>query len=248
MPAPRTSTSLLITLAACLFACIAPARARAQDACRGVACSGHGSCLEERGRALCLCEDGYAAIGASCARVRVPASILSNRDRPSVRRRIVEIATAQRGHDARLVCSDLDVYPYGLGRYVRRGEWWCTDFVSWVYRAAGVPFTGGYQGGWMIKNNFLIKRWYERHGLWVAKGSAEWEGYEPRPGDYMRIHTDGGGHSAIVHHVDGDTLYTVEGNVGNRVRLRTWRQYRRHPRIDGFGLLSARRTDASARR
>ncbi len=29
-------------------------------------------------------------------------------------------------------------------------EYWCADFVSWVYAQAGSPFTGGLSGGWRI--------------------------------------------------------------------------------------------------
>lgn len=132
-----------------------------------------------------------------------------------------------------------------MRQYIKPGELWCTDFVSWVYRAAGVPFTGGYQGGWHLTNNFAVRAWFERQGRWVAKGSPEWERFQPRPGDYLRFDTRRYGHSAIVRYVAGDTLYTIEGNArGGIVRLRRYPDYKHNRRIDGIGMV----TQAEARR
>jgi hypothetical protein len=126
-----------------------------------------------------------------------------------------------------------------FGEVVGDGTPWCSDFVSWVYRIAGVPFTGGYDGGWLLRTNAAIERWYEsRHG-WIARGSPEFAHYEPSPGDYLRVSTERWGHSAIVHHVDGDTLYTVEGNVGGHVRKIRYRNFRDNERIAGFGRVEA---------
>jgi hypothetical protein len=42
--------------------------------------------------------------------------------------------------------------------------------------------------------------------------------------------------------VRGDTLFTVEGNVGKRVRLRRYENFRQNRVIDGFGSLTSWRT------
>src|SRR5690606_4867174 len=112
------------------------------------------------------------------------------------------------------------------------GEMWCSDFVSWVYRAAGVPFTGGYEGGWRLNNNFAIRRWFQRRGRWVDRDSEAWPTFEPQAGDYIRMHTRSGhGHSGIVRYsTPAGVLYTVEGNVGNRVRLRRYPRFRERDR------------------
>ena len=36
------------------------------DPCEGVTCSGHGRCLTERGVPVCVCDDGYRAVGLAC--------------------------------------------------------------------------------------------------------------------------------------------------------------------------------------
>jgi hypothetical protein len=101
-----------------------------------------------------------------------------------------------------------------------------------------VPFTGGYDGGWRIKNNVAIQHWFERRHLWVAHHSPEWESFQPQPGDYLRFYTSRYGHSAIVRFVTSDdTLYTIEGNVGGRVALRSYPHFREYSRIEGFGIV-----------
>ncbi len=210
---------------------VVPASASAHaDPCRGVVCSGHGECIAERFVPTCLCEEGYAADGIRCIRsapsTRVRSEALAGP-------RIVHFAVSEGGRSVQEV---------GLGageplsRYLAPHELWCSDFVSWVYHAAGVPFTGGYEGGWLLKNNVAIERWYMRNQRWVARTSDEWSGFTPQPGDYLRFRTSRYGHSGIVRFVAGETLYTVEGNVGGRVRLREYPRFRQHLRIEGFGL------------
>ena len=207
--------------------------------CRGVTCSGHGTCMVEGSRPFCFCDDGYAAEERECVAVREPASVWASRRSMRAAERAVEIAIRYRDNDASGVGADLRAPPWGLRHYVWRGEQWCTDFVSWVYRAAGIPLTGGSHGGWMIGNNLALREWFRRHDLWVDHESRAWASFEPRPGDYVRFHTQSGvGHSGIVRRAEGDTLYTVEGNVGNRVRLRRFRSFRDDRRIDGIGMLT----------
>jgi len=155
-----------------------------------------------------------------------------------MRARIVRIAEDQVGKGPATVGADLSDYPFALRRYVGPGDLWCTDFVSWVYKVAGAPLSGGGQGGWLIPNNVALRTWFERHGRWIGSGSAEWDSFEPRQGDYVRLHTLRGGHSALVRSVEGDTLHTVEGNVSNRVRLRTHQGYKEDRFIDGIGVLA----------
>jgi hypothetical protein len=201
-----------------------------------VSCSGHGACVEEAGEAFCFCDEGYAAEEQRCVVAEPPPS----RPRTSaVGGVVVHLATAETGRSLAAVGeARAGGEPGPLSRYVPEGGLWCSDFVSWVYRAAGVPFTGGYEGGWLLTNNVAIRRWFERRHLWVQHGSPEWHAFEPRPGDYVRLHGRRWGHSAIVRYVVGDTLYLVEGNAGRRVRLTRYRDFRHRDRIDGFGILT----------
>jgi hypothetical protein len=194
-------------------------------------------CMTERQEPFCLCDDGYAASGLSCVAAERPRAA-RNRGADAIRARIVSLALAEGGRGPREVGSGMEDAPYELRRYIVPGELWCTDFVSWVYRSAGYPLTGGYDGGWLIKNNRAMRTWFDRRGRYVENGSIAWMDFEPRPGDYIRLHTPSGhGHSGIVRYVAGETLYTIEGNVGNHVRPRRHARFRESVRIDGIGAL-----------
>ncbi|MEM9192745.1 MAG: CHAP domain-containing protein [Myxococcota bacterium] len=210
----------------------------ARRACDHVSCSGWGRCFAERGVPFCQCEDGFVAAGDRCVAGAPAPDPVAGRRVPSLGDRVVEIAVAQEGRG-----------PYGVGRshpedlgpmmdYLRAGDWWCTDFVVWVYRAAGVPLSGGGAGGWHITGNFALKHWFQRHDLWVDRDDADFAEFEPQPGDFVRFHTPRGGHSAIVRSVEGDVLYTIEGNVESRVRFGRHEGFRSLPDLDGFGLAS----------
>jgi hypothetical protein len=207
----------------------------AAQACAGVTCSGHGTCMEEDGTPFCFCEEGFAAEGRSCVEVGPAHDV----DSEPLGMRIVGVALAEEGRDLSAVGTRRTSAPGPLASFLRPDELWCSDFVSWVYRVAGVPFTGGYHGGWHLTNNHMIRAWYVRRGMFVEKDSREWNGFMPRPGDYVRIHTRTWGHSAVVRYATESTLYTVEGNAGGHVVTTHYRNWREHERIDGFGLTTS---------
>jgi hypothetical protein len=211
--------------------------ASAQDACRGVDCSGAGTCFPEGDLATCLCDPGFEAIGETCAAAPQWTDPIRERHRSGVGEEVVAIGRAQLG-----------LGPYRVGRrwngdlaplheYLAPHEMWCTDFVAWVYRAADVPFDGGDEG-WQIRNNYAARAWFRGRDLWIDRDDDEWESFVPQPGDYVRIHTARFGHSAIVDRVEDDTLFTIEGNYGNEVRITRHPHFRRDRRIDGFGILA----------
>jgi len=212
-----------------------PTTPRRRNPCTGVTCGGHGACIDEVEDAFCFCEDGYAASGTTCLPAPRTAAVVTA---SSVGLTIVQIAVAEDGHDLASVGAIRSLPPGPLRQYVRAGGLWCSDFVSWVYRAAGVPFTGGYEGGWMLPNNVAIQRWFQRQGAWIARGPQGFGTFQPRPGDYVRIDTPTWSHSAIVRYVEGDILYAVEGNAGGHVHLTTHRRWRSDTRIEGFGLVT----------
>jgi hypothetical protein len=223
--------------------CLVPSAASAQ-ACAGVTCSRHGECMEEGEDAYCFCDEGFQAVDLRCVRGRSPRQ---SDTASSSGARIVELALAQEGQALEGVGVGRVEEPGPLSRWVRPGGLWCSDFVSWVYRAAGVPFSSGYGGGWLLTNNVMIRRWYERRGAWVGHDSDEWATFRPRQGDYVRIHTREWGHSAIVRYVEGSTLFTIEGNASGHVRANRYPHWREHERIDGFGMttMAAARVEAT---
>jgi hypothetical protein len=201
--------------------------------CDGVRCSRHGECVSEAEQAYCFCDEGYRAEELRC----VPAPIARRHAATVDGTRIVEVGLAERGHDLAGVGAGRTEPPGPLSAWVS-GTLWCSDFVSWVYRVAGVPFTSGYGdgGGWHLTSNTTIRRWYQRREAWIDHESPQWSTFRPRPGDYVRIHSSTWGHSAIVRYVEGDTLHTIEGNASNRVIVTHYAHYRTHEHIDGFGM------------
>lgn len=213
------------------LALLASSVAQAQrDPCASVDCSGVGTCFDERGSAHCLCDAGYSEIGLGCVESPRGEEVLRFRHVPAVGERAAAIATSQIGRRLPQIGDEDD----SLVGYLSRREWWCGDFVAWVYNAAGVPFSGGSAGGWLVTNNRAITAWFDQRGHWYERTD---ESFTPRPGDYMRLPTPRGGHAAIVQQVIGSTIYAVEGNVNGRVELTPYYHYRRNPQIEGFGRL-----------
>lgn len=105
-----------------------------------------------------------------------------------------------------------EIQPY-LGSSA--GEKWCADFVSWVYREAGRPFTGGVDGGWRLPGVEGLRTWLEQNGVFEARGLGA-----PQPGDVIIY--GGGEHTGIVDHVDGDRVHTIEGNSSDQVIRRDY--------------------------
>jgi hypothetical protein len=119
---------------------------------------------------------------------------------------------------------------------------WCSEFASWSYWRGGCPFSGNWGTySWMLGGSPQIREWFLDNSRFIYQTDSEWATFEPQPGDYIRYNTPGGGHSGIVHYVEGTTLHTVEGNVNNVVMLRRLNNYKTSysdptDGIDGFGV------------
>lgn len=115
-------------------------------------------------------------------------------------------------------------------------EYWCADFVSWVVKAAGKPFTGGASGGWRIASVEGVDAWIKANGTYIPNGANA----TPQPGDFYFI---GGNHIGIVDRVEGETLYTISGNAnvenynGVGVGAATFENYKSNTRITAFGRM-----------
>lgn len=206
--------------------------ARADEACLEVDCSGHGVCVPEDGRAYCLCDSGFVAEELRCvAQAPQPTPKVAGEQ-------IVAVAREQVGRELPTIGLEQLEYPGALRDHLPVDELWCTDFVAWVYRVAGVPLGGGYEGGWLVTNNRALRIYFERRGLWVGKRDPGFATFEPEPGDYVRIRTRTWGHSAIVERVEGSTLHIIEGNARGVVRATAYRNFRTHPKVDGFGIVT----------
>lgn len=113
------------------------------------------------------------------------------------------------------------------------GEAWCADFVSWVYREAGHPFSGGVDGGWRLPGVAGMHGWLRTNAIWHDRGPAD----TPQPGDVIVFRDDE--HVGIVEALDGSTVRTIEGNTSNEVGRRSYSDYTTNPQIRGWGRMAA---------
>lgn len=148
---------------------------------------------------------------------------------------MVTIAEKELGRGPQEVGKELSLPPFDLGRYLGPKEPWCSEFVSWVYRTAGIPLVGG-EKGWLLRSSRQLKRWFTLNALFLSPDDNHWDTHEPMPGDYIRYNNNRGGHSGMVVAVRGANLYTIEGNVTNKVVRRIVRNWRTRSDIDGIGI------------
>lgn len=87
---------------------------------------------------------------------------------------------------------------------------WCVVFVVWCANQAGidtayVPKIGGAES---------MRSFFVKNGNYTKRSSAD-----PSVGDIIFFGSSTATHAGIVYKVEGDTVYTVEGNASNRVRF-----------------------------
>ncbi|MFC4531966.1 CHAP domain-containing protein [Sphaerisporangium dianthi] len=96
---------------------------------------------------------------------------------------------------------------------------WCADFSKYVWKNAGVKNAniaegdGGVLTGWAAS----FRNYGTKYGTWHTRSS----GYTPQPGDAVVFDWDGDGeidHVGIVKSATSGTVYTIEGNSGDRIK------------------------------
>jgi len=130
-----------------------------------------------------------------------------------IRAKIVKVALSQLGK------GDQDRSCPRGGCYSGGGKNWCSEFVSWVYKEADVPFNGGRKGGWLLVDTGKIRRWFKKKKAYIDRNDSDWDTFVPSPGDYVFIGRVGNSkrkHSGLVHRVCGNDLHTIEGNNMHR--------------------------------
>jgi hypothetical protein len=106
-------------------------------------------------------------------------------------------------------------------------EAWCADFVSYVLRLAGHPFSGGQSGGWRLAAAGGVRDWFIARARYRPRIIAQ-----PVPGDIVYFRHS---HVGLVVGVRGNGLLTIEGNASDAVRQRLYPAWRGIADIDGFG-------------
>ncbi|MCI9265043.1 MAG: CHAP domain-containing protein [Oscillospiraceae bacterium] len=140
-------------------------------------------------------------------------------------RDIVAVALSQLGN----VGGDPYWSWYGFDSHVD----WCACFVSWCANECGYIDAGAIPKFASCSEGTV---WFQNQELWQGNS------YEPRPSDLIFFDWDDGGqdgspdHVGIVEKVEGNTIYTVEGNSGDACREKNYTIG--HYEIFGYGTPS----------
>lgn len=139
-------------------------------------------------------------------------------------------------------------------RYFSGGYNWCGEFVSYVYKEAGYPFTNGRfssrvpeipgdDGKWMQRRTLDIILWFKQYAEYISPENEKWYTYKPQPGDFVHVGRSSFNsglverlHSGIVEYVaDNGSLHTIEGNnAGRRVMRFEYENYRTNRTNNGL--------------
>jgi Phage tail lysozyme/CHAP domain len=128
---------------------------------------------------------------------------------------IVSVAEREYNENKGITEYGGDISEYTTGRQ----EAWCADFVSWVHKDAGTPFTDGGAGGWQHPSVLELQSWFQEKQTYFKVGSQP-----PQPGDvafYIGAQTPDGGssqHVNIVVAVNGSTMTTIGGNESDQIK------------------------------
>lgn len=115
-------------------------------------------------------------------------------------------------------------------------EPWCANFVSWIMREAGEPFSNPNSGSWRIPGVYTLQEYYESQGRFEAVGN----GYTPKVGDVVLYDNEFrlGQHTNFVVAVDGDSATTVGGNELGKIRVHDL-DWQSDGAVVGFGRLDS---------
>src|SRR5829696_7174464 len=101
---------------------------------------------------------------------------------------------------------------------------WCVVFIWWVMRKAGVPATVFPKKASVFKAaDGGVRKWFQDRDRFKSASSM------PKVGDLVVFKHS---HIGIVENVEGNTIFTVEGNASNRVKRRSYS--RTNSDIDGY--------------
>ncbi len=94
-------------------------------------------------------------------------------------------------------------------------EPWCADFVSYLYKEIGHPFSNPNTGYWRIPGIYTLREYLQGVNAWHPE-----QDYLPQLGDIV-VYDGGifGGHTNIVVEVGEDYIMVMGGNEGNQIRL-----------------------------
>jgi hypothetical protein len=132
-----------------------------------------------------------------------------------------------------LYAAVMDLGKSGAWKYAGGNDVaWCSEFASYAIRTGT-----GLNAPQNSINVQSMKNFFDNMGRLYDKGDVEDGTYELKPGDYVSINDKG--HSTIfVEWIDHlNTFKVIDGNWGNRVRIRTVNWSSVHSTNDGIGSI-----------
>ena len=180
--------------------------------------------------------DGRTVITTITARLtpasNTPFPAISAKGLTSQQQRIIQLVHAQ--YNKHPISYDQTVLMYSQNTK----EAWCADFISWIMKESGTPYSNPNSGSWRIPGVYTLQSYYQANHRYVVVGQ-----YRPQVGDvafYIGRHTFdlfSTGHVAIVIKVDGNKMTTIGGNEDGRIRLDTQPIKAGENSLVGFGQL-----------
>lgn len=89
---------------------------------------------------------------------------------------VIDLAVKEEGRYPDEVGRDLKIYPYAISNYLQKTgsgvhdyEAWCSEFVSWAYKAAGYELSGEYNEQWMIGGSIQLRSWFQEKAEFVDR-------------------------------------------------------------------------------
>lgn len=143
-------------------------------------------------------------------------------------------------YDSRGEIKKTDTYfsEWYIGNYADHPGWnqytpWCACFLSWAADQKKASIDGDPP---RFANVDTGMEGFQKSGKWRSPNDAN---NKPIPGDYVFFDWDGDrdpDHVGAVLCVDGNQLYTIEGNSGGKVAVNCYPK--NDPRIMGYGVLN----------
>ena len=184
----------------------------------------------------------------------VPASMLYSIRRPTVEQRrrdaVVSVARSQLGSNGQILLGSQTMSEYYSQWYTRttvNQSWdtstpWCACFLSWAVSQQAVGLPQGSIPLFANVNDGMLGFQGQTTGNGKSwSGSWQDAGYMPQAGDFIFFNLDSDpepDHVGLVTGVNGDILYTLEGNVGSPSQVMALQYSVSDAAILGYGILN----------
>ena len=185
---------------------------------------------------------------------RSPTFLSYSIRRPTVEQRrrdaLVSVAAAQLGSNGQIMLGSQTMSEYYSQWYTRttvNQSWdtstpWCACFLSWAASQQAVGLPQGSIPLFANVNDGMLGFQGQATGNGKSwSGSWQEAGYMPQAGDFIFFNLDSDpepDHVGLVTGVDGDILYTLEGNVGSPSQVMALQYSVSDAAILGYGILN----------